>query len=242
MRVPTRSPNPYWMRPVTERLSPTITALVIVNTLAFAFYAVVRQSRMFVDAHLALGPSVFQGLELWQLFTSVFIHLDGVSFLFGMIGLWFVGATMEREVGRRRFLILFLLSAVLANLALATVSWFLNDPLLTGGSNMGVLALFMAFGRIYNRTPTRLLGNLVLEARTLTAILVGFALLGDIFRGSMPALAGDVTALLAGYFLSGGRGAGLGELWQRLRKRKPRRRFQLVEGGRQEDRRSPYLN
>jgi rhomboid protease GluP len=243
MRVPTRSPNPYWMRPVTERLSPTITALVIVYTLTFAFYAVVRPSRMFVDAHLALGPAVFQELELWQLLTSVFIHLDGVAFLFGMIGLWFVGAAMERELGRKRFLLLYFASAVLANVAIATVSLLQNNPELSGGSSMAVLALFVAFGRIYNRTPARLLGTLVLEARTLTIILVSFALVADLFRGAMPALAGDVVALVAGYVLSGGRGAGLGELWQRVRKRKPRRRFQVVEGGRQEDRRSSrYLN
>ena len=57
---------------------------------------------------------------------------------------------------------------------------------------MGVLALFVAFGRIYNRTPARLLGNLVLEARTLTIILVAFALLADLFRGRL-ARAGRAT-------------------------------------------------
>jgi rhomboid protease GluP len=235
------------MRPVTERLSPTITALVVVNTLAFVFYVVVRPSRMFVDAHLALGPGVFQGLELWQLLTAVFIHLDGVSLLFGLIGLWFVGAGMERELGGKRFLMLYFVSAVLANVAIATVSLLQNNPGLTGGSNMGVLALFVAFGRVYNRTPARLLGTLVLEARTLTLILVAFALVADLFRAAWPLLAGDVVAIVGGYALSGGRGGGLGELWRRLRKRRPRRRFQLVEGGRHEgskspDRRSRYLN
>jgi membrane associated rhomboid family serine protease len=242
MRVPTRSPNPYWMRPVTERLSPTITALVIVNTLAFAFYAVVKPGRMFVEEHLALGPAVFQRAELWQLVTSIFFHLDGVSFLFGMVGLWFVGAAMERELGRPRFLLLFFVSAVLANLAMAGVSISQGRAELFGGSSMVVLALFVAFGRVYSRTPARLLGNLVLEARTLTIILVAFALVSDLFRGSLPALAGDVVALLAGYVLSGGRGAGFSELFSHFRKRKPRRRFHLVEGGKQEDRRSSYLN
>jgi membrane associated rhomboid family serine protease len=241
MRVPTRSPNPYWMRPVTERLSPTITALVIINTVVFAFYAVVAPIRGFVDEHLALGPPVLQRLELWQLLTSIFVHLDGVAFLFGMVGLWFVGAAMERELGRRRFLLLFLLSGVLANVAWAAVSFAQGSFQLFGGSSMAVLALFVAFGRIYNRTPARLLGNLVLEARTLTLILVAFALIADLFRGPA-ALVADIVAIGAGYLLSGGRGAGLGELWLHLRKRKPRRRFQIVEGGRQEDRRSRYLN
>jgi hypothetical protein len=106
---------------------------------------------------------------------------------------------------------------------------------------MAVLALFVAFGRIYNRTPARLLGTLVLEARTLTFILIAFALISDVFR-SLPALAGDLCAIVAGYVISGGRGAGFAELWQSLRKRKSPRRLGLVEGGRQKDRRSGYIN
>jgi membrane associated rhomboid family serine protease len=245
MRGPSRSPNPFWMRPVTERLSPTITALIVSNTLAFALYAVVKPSRMFIEEHLALGLGVFQRFELWQLITSIFFHLEGITFLFGMIGLWFVGAAMERELGRTRFLVLYFLSGVLANLAIAGVSLMQGRAELFGGSNMAVLAMFVAFGRVYNRTPARLLGTLVLEARTLTFILVGFALFADLLRGSMPMVAGDLVAVASGYLISGGRGAGLTALWQRLRKGgKPRRRFQVVDGGqpkKREERRS-YLN
>jgi membrane associated rhomboid family serine protease len=230
------------MRPVTERLSPTITALVVVNTVAFAFYAVVEPIRGFVDEHLALGPGLWKRLELWQLLSSIFVHLDGLTLVFGMIGLWFVGAAMERELGRKRFLTLFFLSAVLANVAWAAVSLAMGIEPLFGGSSMGVLALFVAFGRIYNRTPARLLGSLVLEARTLTIILVAFSVVADLFRLAFPAVAADIVAVLTGYVISGGRGAGLADLWNRARKGKPRRRFGIVEGGRQEDRRSRYLN
>ena len=208
---------------------------------------------MFIEEHLALGQAVFRHLELWQLGTSIVFHLDGISFLFGMIGLWFVGAAMERELGRTRFLTIYLVSAVLANLAIAGVSLWLGRVELFGGSSMAVLALFVAFGRIYNRTPVRLLGTMVLEARTLTAILVGFALVADLLRVSLPAVAGDLVAVAAGYVLSGGRGAGIAVLWQRLRRGKPRRRFQVVDGGQgpskgqgpgpgKDERRSRYLN
>ncbi len=230
------------MRPVTDRLSPTITALIVISTVLFALYAVVPPSRMFIHEHLALGEGVWTRLELWQLVTSLFFHLDGITFIFGMIGLWFVGAAMERELGRRRFLLLFFGSGILANVAIAAVSLLLRRFELFGGSSMAVLALFVAFGRVYNRTPARLLGTMVMEARTLTFILVGFALVADLWRWSIPSVAGDLVSVAAGYLLSGGRGAGLAALWARLRKRKPRRRFSVVEGGKDEQRRSRYLN
>jgi hypothetical protein len=114
------------------------------------------------------------------------------------------------------------------------------------GFGLGILALFVAFGRIYDRTPARVLGGLVLQARTLTFILVGFALFADLMRGSLVGLAGDVVAIIAAYVAAGGRGAGLRELFTRLGGggggRKSRRRFHVVEGGRQEDRRPRYLN
>jgi membrane associated rhomboid family serine protease len=228
------------MRPVTERLSPTITALIVISTVAFALYAVVTPSRILIEEHLALGVGIWRG-ELWQLVTALLFHLDGITFIFGMIGLWFVGAAMERELGRKRFLLLFFASGILANIAYAAVSLLRGRVELFGGSSMAVLALFVAFGRVYNRTPARLLGTMVMEARTLTLILIAFALVADLMRWALPAVAADLVAVGAGYVLSGGRGAWLAAFWGRLRGRKPRRRFQVVEGGKDE-RRSRYLN
>lgn len=246
MRVPSRDPTPPWFRPVQDRLSPTITVLVVVNSLLFALYAVVRQSRMFIEGHLALNPASLKGRpipELWQVVTSLFVHLEPWSFFFNLLGLWFVGATIERQLGRTRFFILFFGTGVLVNLIIAPLMLVIPGESLFFGSSMAVLALFVAFGRIYDRTPARILGGLVLEARTLTLILIAFALLSDLLRGAWISLIGDLMALVAGYLLSGGRGAGLRELFTRFG-RKSKRRFSVVEGGRpgKDDRRSRYLN
>jgi len=243
MRAPSRDPTPPWFRPVQDRLSPTITTLVVIYAVLFALYAVVKQSRMFIEMHLALGPAALLGRpvpELWQVVSSLFVHLEPWSFFFNVLGLWFVGATIERQLGRSRFLILFLVPAVLGNLVMAGMMYLTRSGELYAGSGLAVLALFVAFGRLYDRTPARILGGLVLEARTLTLILVAFALLADLLRGSMVALAGDIVALIAGYVLSGGRGAGLRELFTKFG-RKSKRRFGVVEGGRpasKEERRS----
>jgi membrane associated rhomboid family serine protease len=241
MRAPSRDPTPPWFRPVSERLSPTITALVVVSAISFAAYALVVRARWLFQDHLALGRHAFAGGEVWQLFTSLFVYLEPIAFFFNLIGLWFVGATIERQLGRPRFLLVFFVPSLLANATIAAVLLLTDSAKLFAGCGPGVLALFVAFGRIYDRTPARILGGLVLQARTLTIILVVFALVADVLNGSMAGLAGDLVALGAGYLLSGGRGAGLQELFARWKGRS-RRRFQVVEGGRQEDRRSRYLN
>jgi membrane associated rhomboid family serine protease len=247
MRAPSRDVTPHWIRPVTDRLSPTITTLVILNAVLFSAFLLVKQLRVPIQDHLALTPYALSGGEPWQLLSSLFVHLDPISFLFNLIGLWFVGATIERQLGRTRFLAIFFVPALLGNLTIAGVTLLTRGAELYSGFGLAVLAMFVAFGRIYDRTPARILGGLVLEARTLTLILIGFALFADIMRGSLPALGGDVVAILAGYVVAGGRGDGLRELFSRFRggggRSKPsRRRFSVVEGGRQEDRRTRYLN
>jgi membrane associated rhomboid family serine protease len=248
MRAPSRDPTPPWFRPIQDRLSPTITTLVVVNAVLYALYAVVPRAQVFIKMHLALGPGATMGQpvpELWQVVTSLFVHLDPLSFFFNVLGLWFVGATIERQMGRQRFLILFLVPAVLANLVMAGLMRVFQQLELFAGSGLAVLALFVAFGRTYDRTPARVLGGLVMEARTLTLILVAFAVVADLLRGSMIAVAGDIVALVASYLLAGGRGAGLRELFTKFGRRSTRRRFSVVDGGRpgsKEERRSGYLN
>ena len=113
-----RAPAPAWTRPIIERLTPTIKVLVVIQTVVYLFYAVVREIRPVVEAHLALGPGMIMNGELWQPVTSMFVHLNALTFLFNMIGLWFVGAFLERSIGMRRFLVLFFTSGILAMVAM----------------------------------------------------------------------------------------------------------------------------
>jgi membrane associated rhomboid family serine protease len=234
MRTPAvrRGTDPSWMRPITDRLSPVIKLLVIVDALLFAFYVVVKQAQPFFQLHLALNPNFLLGNELWQPATSLFVHVDLVSFLFNMLGLWFVGATIERQMGTRRFLLLFFGTGVVSNVATIILSVYMpGSQLMYAGCSNGVLALFVAFGTAFDRTPSRILGGLVLEARWLALILVGFTFLADASRGAWPALAGDVVTVTMAYLLSGGRGEFVGRLLGGMRSKRVRRRYQVLEGG-----------
>ena len=119
-----RAPAPAWTRPIVERLTPTIKALVVIQTVVYLFYAVVREIRPLVEAHLALGPGMIMNGELWQPLTSMFVHLNALTFLFNLIGLWFVGAFIERTLGARRFLLLVFGSGLLAMAAVGLVMRF----------------------------------------------------------------------------------------------------------------------
>lgn len=52
------------------------------------------------------------GLEVWRFFTYQFLHANFFHLLFNMIGLYFFGPLLERELGRRPFLAFYLLCGV----------------------------------------------------------------------------------------------------------------------------------
>lgn len=221
------------MKPITDRLSPTITALVIVTVVAALFYIVITPIRGFITAHLALNAAAFLGPEPWQIATALFVHLDPLSAFFNLLGIWFVGATIERELGRRRFLLLFFVPGLVANLVMAAgLAFVLPGPQVIAGSSMAVLGLFVAFGKLYGRTPVRVFGGLVLEARTLVLILIGFALVADLLgHFNLVGLVGDLVAIGLAYGLTGGRGSGFDDLFRGLGGGKPRRHLGVMSGG-----------
>jgi membrane associated rhomboid family serine protease len=218
------------MRPITERLSPTIRNLVIVEAALFGLYIMASPLRAPITEHLALGPLVAAG-EYWQPATALFVHLDLWSFIFDLIGLWFVGATIERTLGRRRFLLILFGAGLAANVVMALLVATLQWPGIYAGCGDCVLALFVALGVIYGRAEVRVFGSLVLQARILTAILVGMSILSAVFQRAWPSLAGTLVAIGLGYFLAGGKSGPILDFLTRWTR--PRRSgFEVLEGGR----------
>ena len=75
-----------------------------------------------------LSESIFQNLALhvgywtsepWTLLTSVFLHSDFFHFLLNMVALYFLGTSLLRMIGWRRFLIIYFLSALIGSLLFA---------------------------------------------------------------------------------------------------------------------------
>jgi membrane associated rhomboid family serine protease len=237
-RSPGRHPAPAWLRPFTERLSPTIRNLVVTNAVLFGLYVMAEPLRAPLADHLALGPRIMAG-EVWQPLTALFMHTGFLYFFFNMLGLWFVGATIERLYGQRRFLLIFFGTGLLANLVL-TAAIAVHIPLAGEGCGNSVLALFVAMGVAYGRTPIRVWGQLVLQARVLAWIFIGMSVISLLVQGAWIYLLSTLTAVALAYVLAGGKLGPLLGVLSRLG-RKPRSALGVLEGGRGKGRKR-YLN
>jgi membrane associated rhomboid family serine protease len=214
------------MQPIAARLTPTIKAIVVILATMFLLYVFASASHPFLRS-LAIGPTFFR--QPWQPITSLFVHFSVVQFIFSLIGLWFIGAYLEGALGRRRFLTLYLGAGILANIAVGTVAWTVGMPAGEVACRLSILALFVAFGRVWGDQETSVLPGLVFKARHISTFWVVFSIVVALIQGALPDLAGVLVATAAGYVLAAP--GSLKQVYDRFRARRLRQRYRVLDGG-----------
>lgn len=100
--------TPYGGKAATGKPVVTITLMVICG----AFFVVQFLYPPFTRA-LWYAP-VYTGIEPWRMLTSAFLHSPGgiLHIAFNLYALWFLGQGLEPQLGRLRFALLYLISAL----------------------------------------------------------------------------------------------------------------------------------
>ncbi|WP_370500122.1 rhomboid family intramembrane serine protease [Mycolicibacterium sp. jd] len=133
------------VRPVTNAVgarparstTPVVTyALIALNLLMFAL----QMASPDLDRALGLWPPAAADGELYRLLTSAFLHFGVTHIAFNMLALYFVGAPLEFALGRLRFVVLYLFSA----LGGSVLVYLLTFNALTAGASGAVFGLFGA--------------------------------------------------------------------------------------------------
>ncbi len=154
--------------------------------------------------------SVMHG-EVWRLFTAQFLHWTFGHILMNMIGLHFLGRSLERDWGSKRFLWVYMVAGTLGNLfyvTLTLVGWLSVDGIAAGASGC-VLGLLGAAAVRYPHAEVLIYFMFPIKIRTAALLFGGFYVLNLYTRGQN---AGGDACHLAG-MLFGAWYAWRGELW-----------------------------
>lgn len=127
---------------------PIITyALIIINLLVYFIPMLLGNSDIVISYLGSYGLSVKMG-EYYRLLTAVFVHANIAHLLFNMYALWIIGMQLESFIGKWRFLVVYLFSALCGSLLSVVVT---PDALSVGASGtiFGLLGALLYFGYHY---------------------------------------------------------------------------------------------
>lgn len=147
---------------------------------------------------------VLSHFAVWQLVTYLFLH-SPFSFdhiLYNMLGLWFIGTTLEQEWGPERFLKYYLLCGVGAGICVILANLLFSPSTMsvpTMGASGAVYGLVLAFAMI-GPDRTVLFGFVLpIKAKYLALIVGAIAFLGSFQSGSGVSHIAHLGGMLCGY-------------------------------------------
>jgi membrane associated rhomboid family serine protease len=137
--------------------------------------------------------------QWWRLFTSIFLHGGLMHLLANMYALLFIGIFLEPQLGKTKYLLVYLFTGIVASL---TSLWWHDATVSVGASG----AIFGLYGVFLGLLLTKALPKAFANKAFLTSILlfVGYNLLMGLSAGIDNAahIGGLLSGLIVGFILS----------------------------------------
>jgi membrane associated rhomboid family serine protease len=108
------NPANNWRNRIPSALPVSVTGIILaICTIVFLFSAINQVTYDLVVEYLSLIPA-FLFDRPWTIITYMFVHLTFDHLFWNMLFLFFFGMALEQRVGERMFLIIYLLSGIVA--------------------------------------------------------------------------------------------------------------------------------
>ena len=155
--------------PFAAHLTPWVTRLLAAN---FAVWLIMALG--ILPAHLAgdlFGFSVATVLTRpWSPVTYMFVHGGFMHVLFNMLGVFFFGPPLERDMGGTAFVRFYLICGVGAALTAFLLIGLIGTPLVIGASG-AVFGVMLAFAWKWPDAPIYIWGLLPVKAKWMVGVL-----------------------------------------------------------------------
>lgn len=179
-------------------LPAVTTALLVVTTAVYLVQGICSMLLgLSLPAWLGLSSGGFMQGQYWQFLTYQFLHGGPLHLLFNMLMLGFLGAEVERSVGRRHFLVLYLLSGLLGGAGWLALT-YPQEGVCVGASG-AIFGLLSAFAVLFPRREVTFLLFFVLPLTMRAWVMAALLALGQLVFMVSPGWGGIAyTAHLAG--------------------------------------------
>jgi len=158
---------------------PFVTyGLILINTIMFIILFIKSNGRFdaetLVDYGASFAPYIKNG-EYYRLITSAFLHVGILHFLFNMYALYIIGSQLESFLGKIKFTIVYLFSAVTATLLSAAFSDYVSAG--ASGAIFGLIGALLYFGYHYRIYLGSVIRSQIIPL-ILVNLIIGFTVSG----------------------------------------------------------------
>ncbi|GAB3941409.1 rhomboid family intramembrane serine protease [Kribbella albertanoniae] len=145
-----------------QRGNPQVITMTVLALNVLVFIGV-RVGSPQVLNDLVLFPILVE-TEPWRLLTSAFTHVQIFHIFSNLFMLWQIGPPLEQMLGRLRFTILYLLSALGGGIAVWLISAPTSATLGASGAVLGLVGALLVVSRARNLDVTWILGYVAITA------------------------------------------------------------------------------
>ena len=165
--------------------SPVVTTTIAINIVVFLAWQFVDGDIVLFHFMISNFLTSWDGLltgHVWTLLTSAYSHVQLLHLAINMFVLWNFGVLIERQMGRQRFLLFYVVCSVVGSLAhCITSAWLLGMPDRGAlGASGAVCGVLMAFALEYPKARILLFGIVPVPALICVIGMAGFDVLGVI--------------------------------------------------------------
>ena len=175
-------------RPFRYTMTNATLWIIAANIFTFALTYLMPELKF----SLALIPGAVLHGSVWQVLSYMFVHANLSHLLLNMLGLFFFGMQVEKEIGSREFTLYYLLTGFLAgllSLAIYLATGTYNVALI--GASASVFAVLLAFATIFPESEIYIWAILPVKAPILVIGYTAIELFSQVFgvNGSVAHLA-----------------------------------------------------
>jgi len=160
-------------------MPPVVLVVLILNSIIFGAWLALGQTPVMTDSFLVSWEALEAG-RYWTLLGSAFSHIYFLHFFLNMYVLVSFGTVVEQIIGSARFLLFYLVAAIVASFGHAAVSAFLlgKPDLPALGASGAISGIVILFSLMIPQARLYLLGIIPMPAIVGAIVFVSLDIVG----------------------------------------------------------------
>ena len=149
-----------------------VKLLLIINISVFVLMELSGQKNILLQMFGLVPRDVLQEYRIWQTFTYLFLHGGWIHIIFNMFVLWMFGKDLEKDWGKKEFLIFYFVCGIGAGFI--TVLTNINSFIPIVGASGAIYGVLVAYGFTYPNRMVYLYGVFPLRVKY---VVLGFGVI-----------------------------------------------------------------